>query len=422
MASRHFLFFLLPILCWTGCRDPAPVEAALPLVTGPWRMELDLDSTTGHVPLPFTFDLGHEGGAWSITIHNQLERIQVDSIVLEGDSIRIRMPFFDSEFRGVIAGDSAFNGLWTNHYKGLGYAIPFMARAGGQPRFLGQDSRPPAAISGDWEVHFNGPDGEEPAIGIFRTEGQQVTGSFATETGDLRFLEGRVSSDSLWLSTFNGFQAYLFRAAIRGDSLIGEFRSGHRYRQPWHGVRNPDFKLADDETATQLDPAHPFAFAFPGLDGRVHRHTDPEFAGKVLVVEVMGTWCPNCLDEARMLQEFQALYGQDGLRVVGLGFERFPDRERSLAALKRFRDGVGISYQLLYAGAARGDTVEAKLPFIEEFKSYPTTFLVARDGTVRHIYTGIYGPSTGDRYLRFRERMQNAILDLLREAPPKAQS
>lgn len=385
-------------------------------------MELDLDSTDGSVPLPVILDLHHDRGAWSITFYNQLEKIQVDSVVIDGDSIRIRMPFFDSEFKGVLTGDSAFHGLWFNHYKGPGYAIPFFARAGQQPRFLGHGGGRPAEISGDWEVHFNGPDGEEPAIGIFRAEGPVVKGSFATETGDLRFLEGTVSPDSLWLSTFNGFQAYLFRAAIHGDSLIGEFRSGHRYRQPWRGVRNPDFKLADDETATKLDPAHPFAFAFPGLDGQMHRHTDPEFAGRVLVVEVMGTWCPNCLDEARMLQEFQKRYGQDGLRVVGLGFERFPDQERSLAALKRFRDGVGLSYQLLYAGTARGDTVEARLPFIEEFKSYPTTFLVARDGTVRHIYTGIYGPSTGDRYVRFRERMENAIMELLREPAPKVQS
>jgi len=119
-----------------------------------------------------------------------------------------------------------------------------------------------------------------------------------------------------------------------------------------------------------------------------------------------------------MLNGFHEKYSADGLRVVGLAFERSADTKTSVAALERFHKGLGIGYQVLYAGVAKADTVKAKLPFISQLKSYPTTFLVGRDGTVRHIYTGIYGPGTGERYVRFKDRMENTIVQLLQEPKP----
>lgn len=410
-----FVLLLLLAACGHAQPAPKPLEPA----AGPWHMDLDLDSTTGTLALPFQFDMLHDNGSWSMVVHNQDEAIKVDSIVVKGDSIRIRMPFFDSEFRGRITADSAFSGVWINHYKGPGYAIPFTATAGAAPRFATRTSTRPTNITGDWEVHFLEGDTNEPAIGIFKSEGGLVKGSFATETGDLRYLEGTATEDSLFLSSFNGSQAYLFRAAIRHDSLIGEFRSGHRYVQAWYGVRNPGFKLADDERATALDPAHSFFFSFPDVNGRTHSSNDPEYAGKVMVVEVMGTWCPNCMDEANMLNGFNRKYADAGLRIVGLGFERYPDKDMAIAALDRFQKGLGISYDILYAGTAQSDSVKAKLPFIQKLKGYPTTFLIARDGSVRHIYTGIYGPGTGERYFLFRDRMENAIVQLLKEPVPE---
>ena len=387
--------------------------------TGPWHMAMDLDSTAAYLEFPFQFDVDNDKGKWSLVIHNREEAIHVDSVQLVGDSIHIHMPFFDSDFHGQLQGDSVIRGIWTNHYKGPGYYIPFVATAGEKPRFAKAETTAPAAISGDWEVHFVDGGVNEPAIGIFSLDENRVKGSFATETGDMRFLEGVATVDSLFLSAFNGSQAYLFRAAVRNDSLIGEFRSGYRYKQAWYGVRNPDFKLADDETATMLDPKHPFAFAFPDLSGKMVSNTDPDLAGKVLVVEVMGSWCPNCMDEARLLNEFQQKYRADGLRVVGLGFERSPDPKMSIAALSHFHERLGLTYDILYAGVARSDTLKEKLPFIEQLKSYPTTLLVGRDGTVRHIYTGIYGPGTGARYSHFRDRMEGAIAQLLQEPAPK---
>ncbi|MCL4282706.1 MAG: TlpA family protein disulfide reductase [Flavobacteriales bacterium] len=383
---------------------------------GAWHMALDLDSTEGHLELPFRFDVTGGPEALNLVIHNQDEAITVDSVSFRGDSIRIRMPFFDSEFLGALKGDSAFQGVWINHYKGPDYRIPFLATAGAQPRFPGATTAPSIDLSGDWEVHFthaDDPDQDEPAIGIFTQDKGQVKGSFATPSGDLRFLEGVITGDSLFLSTFNGSMAYLFRAAIHGDSLSGDFHSGHRWAQPWYAVRNPHFTLPDDESMTKLNPDHPVAFSFPGVDGHVHSSSDEQYKGKVVVLDIMGTWCPNCLDEARMLQEFQQKYQAQGLEVVSLCFERGTDDAKALEAIRRFGERLGITYSLLYAGQATKENVAQALPFIDRLKAYPTTLIIGRDGRVGHIYTGIYGPGTGARYIRFKERMENAIVQLL---------
>ncbi len=413
----HDLLIIIFLFGFSACRQP---QASLPakaevLTAGRWRMVLDLDTTAARLELPFQFDLEKGAPGWRITIHNQDEAISVDSIAVKGDSIRVRMPFFDSEFLGTIQDPGHFSGLWYNHYKGPGYAIPFTAVLGDKPRFSQPASPASTGIAGDWEVHFLDGSESEPAIGIFTVDNGHVKGSFATETGDLRFLEGITTRDSLFLSSFNGSQAFLFRAAIRNDSLLGEFRSGHRWKQRWYGVRNPSFALANDETLTRLDTTKPVAFTFPDTDGNLHSLADVKYHGKPVVVEIMGTWCPNCMDQSRMLGELYNKYHKDGLEAVALSFERYPDTAQALEAIRHFKQRLGISYDLLYAGLAKSDSVERKLPFISKLKSYPTTLLIGRDGTVRHIYTGIYGPGTGARYVRFKERLENAIVEMLRE-------
>lgn len=116
-----------------------------------------------------------------------------------------------------------------------------------------------------------------------------------------------------------------------------------------------------------------------------------------------------------MLHEFHEKYEGQGLETVALSFERYTDSAAALHAIRHFRDKLGIKYDMLYAGLAHRDTVVRKLPFISQLISYPTTLLIGRDGTVRRVFTGIYGPGTGARYLRFKERMENSIVELLRE-------
>jgi thiol-disulfide isomerase/thioredoxin len=378
-------------------------------------MELDL----GSAKLPFLFDLSHDSSGWTMTVHNGQEKILVKDIVLHGDTILIRMPLFDSEFKGRLQTDGSIAGGWHNYLKGPDYVLPFLARPGAASRFA-SSAQASASIAGTWEAHFSpGTRAAYPALGLFTQQGSAITGTFGTETGDYRFLEGVLSGDSLLLSCFDGSHAFLFKAHLRNDSLLGRYWSGNHWQEPWFAVRNDSFKLRDPDSLTFLKEGHTMAdFRFPDLDGRMVSPKDPEYAGKVLMVQVMGSWCPNCMDETRLLGEMYSTYHDRGLEVLALAFEKYDDERHALEQLRRFKDGLAVEYPILYAGKANNEDASAKLPFLDHVMSYPTCIFIDRTGKVRRIRTGFYGPGTGVHYENYVRNLRSYLEGLLSEPAP----
>jgi thiol-disulfide isomerase/thioredoxin len=302
--------------------------------------------------------------------------------------------------------------------KGPDHKLPFTARAGEFPRFP-QVSPARMDPSGTWEVHFSPNSADSyPAIGLFeRQENGTVTGTFLTETGDYRYLEGSVSGDSLRLSCFDGSHAFLFTALLQGDSLKGAFHSGNHWQEPWVAVRNPDFKLRDPDSLTFLREGYDMVdFRFPSIDGGSISPNDPPYKGSVRVVQIMGSWCPNCVDETRLLNDLHGKHRSEGLHVISVAFERYQDTARAIAGLRHFRDVLKVDYPILYGGmAGKGEAAE-RLPFLNHVMSYPTLIIIDHKGSVRRIRTGIYGPSTGAHYEHHKRSLEVFIQGLLNEA------
>lgn len=403
----------LPLLL-VACTNPSS-EVASP-TPGPWLAQLTVAEGEN---LPFHFDLEElEDGKLRIHVRNGDETITVDDIDHHGDSLFVRMPLFDSEFKARINSPGLITGVWHNYLKGPNYAIPFTARAGDLPRFANKQG-PAQDLGGTWEVHFSpGTADAYPAIGMFQQEADgRTTGTFLTETGDYRFLEGVVSGDSLQLSGFDGSHAFLFTATFRGDTLKGRYRSGTHWQEPWFAVRNPEFSLRNPDSLTFLREGYDMIdFSFPDLEGNMVSPNDERFKGRPLVVEIMGSWCPNCVDETRLLNELYAKHRDRGLEVLCVAFERPEDPELAIAGLKRFRDVLGVQYPVVYAGRASKGEAAAKLPFLNHVMSYPTCILIDRKGKVRRIRTGIYGPSTGAHYAKYKRSLEGFVEELLAEA------
>lgn len=399
-------------LALIGCTDQ-PALAPVPRA-GVWRMVLDL----GEHKLPFQIDLQRKDSlSWVANIHNASETIGVHDIELRGDSFLMRMPLFDSEFKGVVENDSTISGHWHNYLKGPDYSIPFVAHAGQAERF-GAASSPTGAFGGTWEVHFSKGTAEAyDAIGVFdQDKDGLLSGTFLTETGDYRFLEGSVDKDSLRLSCFDGSHAFLFKGALQGDSIVGGFWSGTHWTEPWVAYRNPDFHLRDPDSLTFLKEGHDMAdVAFPDLEGNMISTHDDRFKGKVLMLQVMGSWCPNCVDETVLLKQLHADYAGQGLEVVALAFEKYEEEARAIAGLKRFKRAMGVEYPIVYGGSAAKENVSEKLPFLDHIMSYPTCIFVDRNGKVRRIRTGFYGPSTGEHYTNYTRGLRTFIEQLLNE-------
>jgi len=352
-----------------------------------------------------------------MVVHNGEEHIAVDDLHLVGDSLRVRMPLFDSEFQGAFRNDSTIAGQWHNYLKGPDYRIAFVAHAGRVPRF-GPSVVGGARIGGLWETHFSpGTTDAYDALGIFHQVDGRVTGTFGTETGDYRFLEGVMDGDSLKLSCFDGSHAFLFKAVLRNDSLLGRYWSGTHWQEPWVAVRNPDFHLRDPDSLTFLKEGHAMVdFSFPSIDGGQVSPKDPRRAGRVMMVQVMGSWCPNCVDETLLLDEMYAKYRDQGLDVIAVAFEKYEDEPRAINALKRFRDQLNVKYDILYAGSANKDVAGSKLPFLDHVMSYPTCIFIDRSGKVRRIRTGFYGPGTGEHYAHYKRNLDAFLQQLLSES------
>ena len=397
------------------CLLLAVVANAKPL-DGTWRAVL----TSPGGELPFTLRFG-SGGA---VIVNGAERVPVSGVTVDGARVTIRFDWYDSAIRATMSDDgNAMSGEWTRTVPAGTSRMPFRATRGAQPRFspAPKAGAAPADISGIWKTEFTDADGTSPARGEFHQERgtSLVTGTFLTPTGDDRYLDGSYENGLLRLSTFDGAHAFLFQARASNDGkLAGDFWQRDAYHATWTAVRTDDAgaTLPDGWKDVGLrNAAGHFAFQFPDLDGRRVSSGDARFRGKVLLVNVFGSWCPNCNDEAPLLARWDRAYRARGLEIVGLAYEFTGDAARDREMVRRFAGRYGIRYTLLLAGVSDKKKASATLPDLTAVLAYPTSIFIGRDGRVRKIYSGFAGPGTGEHGARLRAEFEREIETLLAE-------
>jgi thiol-disulfide isomerase/thioredoxin len=251
------------------------------------------------------------------------------------------------------------------------------------------------------------------AVGVFnKAKGSNVvTGTFLTPSGDYSYLEGVVVGDSLMLSTFNGVFVYLFKAKITDRTMRGMYWSGTHHNEPWSAVRDEQATLPDPNELTTINGE--FNFAFPDLDSIIVSLSDEKFKNKVVVVQFLGSWCPNCLDETAYLAKFYDKNKSRGLEFVGLSFEKTDEFKRAVGNVTRFRDRLGVHYTLLIAG---NRTKRQEIyPGLMNFQGYPTTVFLDKQHRVRKIHAGFNGPATGAEYEKFKDEFERFIEALINE-------
>ena len=382
------------------------------LQAGNYRATLDVQDGK---QLPFNFKVRNDD---VIEIYNAEEVIEVDEITYFNDSIRINFPIFEGYLVGKFTDGVVSEGKYIK--ESLDRVVPVTITYDLSERFL--NVKPTNKdISGIWEMVFTEDDGATfIAKGIFEQDGNGMTGTIRTTTGDYRYLEGVVSGNLMEFSVFDGAHAFLFTGKVSntGDNMKGEFYSGNHYRAVFKGRRNADFELPHEDTLTFLKEGYDsLEFSFPDLQGNTISLSDEQFQGKAVVVQVMGSWCPNCLDESRYYSEYFKKNPSDDLKFVALAFEYAKTEEKAFAGLKRLKERVGIEYPILLAQYGTSDKEEAqkKLPMLYHVLSYPTTIFIDKKGKVRKIHTGFNGPATGDKYTEFKKEFEDFVDELLSE-------
>ncbi|MFQ5720409.1 MAG: TlpA disulfide reductase family protein, partial [Acidobacteriota bacterium] len=377
---------------------------------------------------------------------NGEEKVPFTTVDSVEDHFVLRLDGYDSEIVARLdAATGELRGEWSKTIPEGRSRLPFVARRGQSFRFeppagsedagghrpqaaaaIGRTRTPapedPDPLSGAWDAVFTDEDGTEPARAEFSLDGTHLTGTFLTPTGDYRFLDGDFIDARLRLSAFDGGHVFLFHARLAEDgSLAGDFWSRDRYHATWTARRaaaDDPAALADPAAAVNLvDGARTLRFDFPDLDGHRVASTDPRFAGKVVLVVLFGSWCPNCNDEAPALARWDRIYRDRGLAIVGLAYEFTGDVERDRTFVRKYARRHGIRFPLLLAGVSDKEAAGKTLPDLSRVAAYPTTIFIGRDGTVRHIHSGFAGPATGEHHTRLLARLQGWIEELLAERP-----
>lgn len=396
----------------------ATASAQTKLTTGTWRGILK--TSTSH-ELPFNFEVSDVAGHQQIAIINGSEHYKVPDVKTVGDSVFIKMPLFDSEFRLKLEGEN-LTGNWIRHLGDHDSALPFTAVPNTSWRFLKDPEKPAFDITGRWAATFgDGTPDRDGLVGEFKQDGNKLTGTFLSTTGDYRYLEGTVSGDQLYLSCFDGCHAFLFTAKINSEKIIsnGENYSGYSGFQKWNAVKDANAKLPDAYSLTFLKPGYKkIAFNFPDINGHKVSLNNPRFKNKVVIVQILGSWCPNCMDETNFIVNggYYKKYHPKGVEVIGLAYERTTDFKKSQKTLEQLKDHFKIPYPLLITGftPSKGDP-QKSLPMLADFKGFPTTIIIDKKGNVRKIHTGFNGPGTGEHYTEFVVEFDKLTEDLLAE-------
>jgi thiol-disulfide isomerase/thioredoxin len=383
------------------------------LKTGIWRATVEIQGQE----LPFNFDVVKDkDGGYDLYIINADERLLLDEVSVNNDSVDIELHVFDANIKAAIKGDTLQGEFIKNYEKD--YNIPFLAVHGQGYRF--KKSEPTANIpdfSGKYEVDFVTEDDTTHAIGIFKQAKDSVTGTFLTETGDYRYLQGNVSEGMMKLSTFDGNHAYLFTASRTPDGkLSGEYYSGKNYMAFWNGTRNEEAKLADPESLTYLKPGFDkIEFTFPDVNGDSVSLTSDKYKNKVVILQLFGTWCPNCMDETKFLAPWYKENHDRGVEIIGLAYERKPDFKYASERVKKMVDKLNVPYDFVIAGTNNKDAAAKTLPQLNKIVAFPTTIFIGKDGKVKKIHTGFTGPGTGLYYDQFVQHFNETVNELLSE-------
>ena len=269
-------------------------------------------------------------------------------------------------------------------------------------------------ISGSWETLFEvNTEDSYPAVGVFDQKDNSLTGTFMTKTGDYRFLEGTIQGEKIYLSCFDGSHAFLFEAKIQEDSsLYGIFRSGNHYITEWTAERNEGYQLPAAYDLTSKKEANvKLDFSYYKADGS--KSSFSEFLGnnKAKLVQIMGTWCPNCKDESNYLKSFYQSGNTDSIQIISVCFERYKNVDDNLRQIEKYKKKMDIPYDMVLGGYYSKDTASAVFPMLTEIISYPTLLFVNKDHEIIKIHTGFNGPAT-PFYKSFEEEFNQIISSL----------
>jgi thiol-disulfide isomerase/thioredoxin len=404
--------YIFVILLLTSFTSFAQNHKRIKIKKGAWISHLSLSDSD---VLPFEMKISKKRGDYTFTVINGDEQIILNTPEQKGDSLIVRFPFFNSALRFTMDNKKCLTGHWYNYNKGADYKIPLSARKRRASRFISTHKADSYIdVNGRWQVEFEpNTNSSYPAVGVFKQkETNTVSGTFLTETGDYRYLAGNTTKDSLYLSCFDGSHAFLFKAKKDGEKLSGKFFSGNHWQSEWVASPNPNFELTNPDSLTYLVDEKPLTFSLKDLEGNQFTFPNGDYKNKVTIIQIMGSWCPNCLDETQYYKTLYDKYHDSGLEIISIGYETGASFDDHANNLKRLQEKLDLNFKFIVGGSAQKNLASEHFNMLNEVVSFPTSIFIGRDGMIKRVHTGFNGPGTGVYYTDYIQKT-NALVESL---------
>jgi thiol-disulfide isomerase/thioredoxin len=410
------------------------VVFALLLLTPALRAQAPFDSAQGRPPaslaglwdaavvvngleIPFRFEIAGSGGAISGSFFNGDEKVTSTGGKFENGSLTLNFDHYATNLEAALV-----NGRLAGVYNRASGFYPFYAR-----KFTPSNVFPNEVpqIDGLWTIgNVNSNKGESAWRFIVRQSGAEVTAAILRVDGDTGALAGTFRNGKFIVSHFSGARPLVLELTPQQDGSLEIVRNRS---EKMIAVKDADAKLKGVAEPTDpsrhssvKNPTEPFKFAFPDVTGKIVSSTDARFQGKVLIVGIGGSWCPNCHDEAPFLSELYAKYKDKGLEIVELSFEEEAQKAKGYPRLAAFNKRYGVNYTVLLAGDQAD--VQEKVPQIHNLNSFPTTIFVGKDGLVRAVHAGFAGAVSGVFHANAKEEITATVERLLAESSTTTRS
>lgn len=368
--------------------------------------------TANKVDIPFQFEIVADAKGLRGSFFNGDRRIMSTSGSFEHNMLTLDFAQMATKLKLTFA-----DGALTGEYQRA--RGPYPVRATKARATTSERASHVPSIDGTWIVAAKSNKGETAWRFIARQNGANVSATILRVDGDTGTLTGSYRDGRFVLSHFSGARPLLLEVTPAADGTITLKQNGTtELVAAREGAARAATIGAPTDPAYHTsvkDPNEPLRFAFPDLDGRIVSHTDPKFAGKVVLVNISGSWCPNCHDEAPFLSALYKKYRAKGLEIVALSFEE-EDQLKNPARLRAFVKEYGIEYTVVIPGIP--DDLQAKLPQAVNLNAFPTTFVLGRDGRVRAVHAGFPSPGSGAYYTKAEKEMTELVERLLAERQP----
>lgn len=380
--------------------------SAAEISAGPWKFVLK----TTHADVPFIIDFKYKKKKLTGILHNGKESIPLKDITYVKKAISIPIQNYEISLELTQQDNKSVVGNLIRHNKNPKVQTPVAGVFGATERFDTKKEKPTINLNGKWALVMEDDKHQKsPGIGNFIQKGNSLSGSILTPTGDYRYLDGYVSGNQFEAASFDGVYNYLFKGSLVDGNVDAALLSNTKTKIT--GNLDPKAELPDAYKQTEIKD---LKFIFPDLKGQSVSLTHPKFKNKVVVVQIFGSWCPNCLDEMNYLIPWYHENAKRGVEIVALAFERSLSVEEATKQLLKVQKKLKIPYAILQAGSTAEDKPVDKLPGLKNFISFPTTIFLNKKHEVVKVHAGFSGPSTGEFYRKWKSEFNQTINQLIK--------